>query len=217
LRALLPIALVLAACQPPVSVRGPSASVMPDLAANSTLKVQVDATYRLADESTRVFSWSGTAWIVDAKGTELVTAGHVCAASQPEAALVSAHYRLTDRKGIEYAATLVKRSDTPDLCILRTIPDIGSEMDISPRDPHYAEELAYVGAPLGIWGDGQVPIYFGHYAGGGMITTPATGGASGSAVWGSSGVVGVLVSGMPRFQNAVFMVSRAELVAFLAD
>lgn len=135
---------------------------------------------------------SGTAWIAhysrDFDMTFLVTAGHVCNADEPDEE-GERSYKLTSRFDKEFKATEVKRMFLKragkdedrwpiDLCLLQTSGYISQPLPIMARDPFYGERVFYVGAPLGIWGKGEAPMYEGLYSGGELVTLTGTGGAS---------------------------------------
>jgi hypothetical protein len=154
---------------------------------------------------------SGTAWVIRRTGdsVELMTAGHVCDT-------FGAAYDLLGRDSAHYPATVVSTSKDPDLCLLRAEPETpGMPLGLALAMPNYGDVVSYVGAPLGIWGDGMAPYYVGRYAGSNLVSIPGFGGASGSAVWTRQGVIGVLVSGYPRFPAMIHIVPLADIRAFL--
>lgn len=161
----------------------------------------------------------GTAWIVKNEAVSfLVTAGHVCEDGTS--------FTLTARDGTEYNALLVKKSPVADLCLLRSEFVIGPELMLSTEFPVYDEPVAAVGAPNGVYGCenggtldacGMAPISRGFYAGGNLVSMPMMGGNSGSAVFTSHGVVGVLVEGYRGFDSLSFIEPVDRLRTFLAD
>lgn len=151
---------------------------------------------------------SATAWVVrnEMGRSLLMTAGHAC----PDGAT----FELLARDGSRTVATRLAVSPDADLCAL-TAPQAGPPMAISRQDLYYDEPVAYVGAPARVFGDGRAPMFRGSYAGGDLITAPAAPGASGSAVFTTQGVVGVLVGIDPRLPGLTYMVPRSDLVKFM--
>lgn len=225
MRAAIAVLALLVACQSPMAPTAPAN------AAQSTFRVQVDSTVEtgllglgLVVEPGQSF---GTAWVAfnDRDSSYLVTAGHVCAKGIAEIPkelgggflMVDTTYTLRGQDSAEYPADLYVRSDEPDLCILKTRTVIGPAMFISGTNPYYDEPIAYVGAPAMVYGDGMAPMFRGTYAGGTLVTAPTAGGASGSAVFTSHGVIGVLVMVNRRFSSLTYIVSRQDLLAFLRE
>lgn len=204
------ILLALAACQFPA----PAAPLEPVDARDSTFRVDRQAFDVDLDEW--VDAGSGTAWV--ARDREyLVTAGHVCAGAGVSFTLVSA-------SGIRTPARVVKTHPVYDLCLLVADSPVGPALEVAPADPLYDEDVMAVGAPLGVFGCdggssldecGMAPISRGRYAGGNLVSMPMAGGNSGSAVFTSRGVIGVLVEGYRGFDSLSFIEPRSHLVNFL--
>lgn len=193
---------VLVACgfQPPVASGFPTDA---DRAAGATYRVEISVA--------GIPLGSGTAWILKRTddSVELMTAGHVC--DTP-----GASFDLMGRDSKHYRAVVVSAAKEPDLCILRAEPETpGMPLGLALNMPDYGDTVSYVGAPLGIWGDGMAPYYVGHYAGADLVSIPGFGGASGSAVWTKEGVIGVLVSGYRAFPEMIHIVPLVEIRAFL--
>lgn len=196
-------ALLAAACQYPA----PAAPVTPTRAVDSTFKVQLSV-------------GSGTAWIASSARdmTFLVTAGHVCdgiglalrLGLDPSIALVA-------RDGSKHRAVFMRRSGVADLCLIVSSGYLGPALPVAPADPAYDQPVAYVGAPAGVYGAGAAPLYRGSYAGGNVVTAPTAPGASGSAVFTSGGVIGVLVAVSSSFDALTMIEPRASLARFLSE
>lgn len=160
---------------------------------------------------------TGTAWIVehDHAYTYLMTAGHVCddmLAGMAEYKLIAKNTPV--KHHVEMAQQII-RAKEPDLCILKAPGDLGPSLLLSEGLPEYGEEIAYVGAPIGIYGQGVAPLYFGRYIGNRYISAPGFGGASGSAVFTPNGVFGVLVTYNATFNNILGFVPIQEIEDFL--
>jgi hypothetical protein len=201
------LALLLISCQ--VTASAPiSAPLSPTDARASTFRVDT------ADGT-------GTAWVVanETAGSHLVTAGHMCRNPLTD-------YTLVGYDGKTYTAQLERVSATHDLCLLATDGAVGPALSISPLDPIYDEPVMAVGAPNGVYGCdsgatiarcGMAPISRGWYAGGTLVSMPMVGGNSGSAVFTSGGVIGVLVEGYRGFDSLSFIEPRDHLLEFLAQ
>jgi hypothetical protein len=102
-----------------------------------------------------------------------------------------------------------------DLCALIAFEVVGPALPIARTAPYYDQPIAYVGAPATIYGDDMAPMFRGNYAGGSLVTAQTAKGASGSAVFTSDGVIGVLVGVSPRFDGLTFIESRTHLLQFM--
>lgn len=223
MRAITLLLVLLLGCQAPVAPSSPAN------AAHSTFRVQVDSvvdasSLGLGEVPLQSF---GTAWVIfnDRDASYLMTAGHVCEkalAEVPEElgggyVPVRTDYTLRAQDSSEYSAELYVRSDEPDLCLLRTRSVIGPAMAVSAQDVFYDEPVAYVGAPAMVYGDGMAPMFRGTYAGGNLVTIPTAGGASGSAVFTSHGVIGVLVMVNRHLNTLTYIVPRSDLLGFARE
>ena len=174
---------------------------------------------------------TGTAWVGHYSRalnvSFIMTAGHVCNAEEPDRE-GDRTYELESRFGDEYEAVelkrvFLKRTEKDlgrwpvDLCLLAIGGYIASPLPIMGRDPVYGERAYYVGAPKGIWGDGEAPMYQGYYSGGELVTITSTGGASGSALFTDEGVFGVLVAGVPGYPGASWFTNRTNILNFMED
>ena len=184
---LLSLLFFLGACQPAFAT--PLAPVKAVEAADSTYKVTGFVGEPLGHG---VEILSGTAWKV--RDDLLVTAGHVCAPYNgiPMSFRV---YNGADQSWAAEAVAIEYRASDPaiDLCLLKSIAP-GKPLPLA-REPAYGSAVLYVGAPKGIWGDGVRPVFQGWYSGGNVTRIHGAEGASGSALVGEQGVIGVLVKG----------------------
>jgi hypothetical protein len=176
----------------------------PEYAAPSTFQLEVER-----EEG----SYTGTAWIHKvADGlTYLITAGHLCGDKTGTFELVTQDGRR------QLAYPLDREVEGLDLCEVATPGVIGPPLLLAPGLPVYGAPVAYVGAPQGIWGDGMAPLYHGFYAGGDILSILTAPGASGSAILGTEGVIGVLVAVATRFPAVTWMVPVDDLRVFLAS
>lgn len=201
--AALAIVLLSAACQVPA----PEAPMTPEGAAASTFMVDSDV-------------GKGTAWVVSSSKdmTYLVTAGHVCDMRLTALAYgLSPDFRLVAQDGKQYPATFLHRDPIADLCLVTAPGYLGPALRVAAADAEYGTPVAYVGAPQGYFGEGVAPFYRGYAVGAGYMAIATAPGASGSAIFSSSGVVGVLVTVARGFDSVVGTEPRATLVKFLAD
>lgn len=193
---------------------------LPVYATDVPVSQAADSVYKITIVHDGVEIGSGTAWIAGVHDghTYLVTAGHVCSAAAGDGA-AEKHYILTGRdSGAPIAFDkLVGGEAGPDLCVVWTSGTFGKPMWLAADMPEYGAEVTYIGAPLGIYGDGVAPFYTGHYVGGNMVAMPAAGGASGGAIFTPAGVFGVLVSRARAFESATYFVPLDELKKFLAS
>lgn len=197
------VALIfLLACTSPVY------PVSPRSTADSTFMVTVS--YDGEDQ------WMGTAWIVanEDDKTQLVTAGHVCQ-DEPDAKFTVRNLTLMAQDGETFQAVERMHAEEPDLCLIEASGNIGRRLPLAQFMPEYGSAVAYVGAPLGIWGGGLAPLYKGYYAGGNLVSIAAAGGASGSALYTLDGVFGVLVRRTVRFESLTYIETLPDLKKFL--
>ena len=137
--------------------------------------------------------------------TIVITAGHVCD-SQVDTNKISEStqsVQVLDHKGIEHEAHTIMASQDDakggvDMCAL-WVPTLKEKgVKFSMFRPKVGQELYYMGAPEGIYHPPVVPLITGLYSGqldasNALISIPATGGSSGSAVMDMNNrVVGVL-------------------------
>lgn len=137
--------------------------------------------------------------------TVIITAGHVCSSAVDESKISSYTERVTvqDHKSIKHQAHVILSTQDNskgevDMCAL-WVPTLKSKgVDFSMFRPKVGQELYYMGAPEGIYYPPVVPLLTGLYSGqmdasNALVSIPATGGSSGSAVMDMNNkVVGIL-------------------------
>lgn len=209
MRHLLPLLLVAACLQPGIKAPAQPAAVTPELAKAATHQVLVQRNH----PDFGSYQTTGTAWVVASGEVRsfLITAGHVC---NPKAGDTVSGLTLVSSSKVHRPAHVMATLVDPDLCLLVTLGNAGPALPVAPEDPTWSTPVTYVGAPLAYWGS-TIPMYSGQYVGGDMITAPVAPGASGSAAWSSSGVIGVVARVAYGFPTAAFIVTRGELAAFL--
>ena len=172
---------------------------------------------------------SGMAINLLKKHMTVITAGHVCD-SQPSDKIENSTQLIyaidhTDTKHQAWPLHVSFHNSvgTSDLCIL-WVPTLNvKKIDVSRREPKIGEELYYIGAPLGIHHPPTVPIFKGIYsgpvdAGSGMVTFPAIGGSSGSAVLDKDfKIVGVVFAANRAFHHVSIITSYKSFKVFLSE
>ncbi len=137
--------------------------------------------------------------------TIVITAGHVCTSSVDEEKISSysesvyvQDYRGLNHQGHVILSTHDNSKGGVDMCAL-WVPTLKTRgVDFSMFRPRPGQELYYMGAPEGIYHPPVVPLLSGMYSGqidasNALISIPATGGSSGSAVMDMNNkVVGIL-------------------------
>lgn len=169
-----------------------------------------DGIYRIEAYTDGVLLGSGTAWATTTN--EVVTAGHVCAA-QDRAPNVT--FSLSDAHGGHIAVTPERYSDDPDLCLLKADRIVGRPLLVASQGPRYGAPIEYIGAPLGVYGDGVAPIFLGQYINSRMVSAPVAPGASGAPVFTQEGVFGVVVAVDRQFHHLSYIVPLNDLKGFL--
>ncbi len=137
--------------------------------------------------------------------TIVLTAGHVCESDVDEEK-ISAYMEevvVEDHRGMSHQAMVIKASQdnskgSVDMCAL-WVPTLKEKgVKFSSFRPRVGQELYYMGAPSGIYHPPVMPILTGIYSGqidasNALVSIPATGGSSGSAVMDlNNRIVGVL-------------------------
>ena len=137
--------------------------------------------------------------------TIILTAGHVCHSDVDESK-ISSHTQsvsVIDHKGLEHNAYVLKSTaddgkGSIDACAV-WVPTMKQKgIKFSMFEPRAGQELYYIGSPSGIYHPPVAPILTGIYGGqidvsNSLVSIPATGGSSGSAVMDlNNRVVGVL-------------------------
>jgi len=159
----------------------------------------------------------------------VLTAGHVCD-SQPTDSIdgVEQFVHIVDHLGMVHQAWVIHSSfynklGTSDLCLLWAPTLDVAKVNVSRTGADVGEELFYIGSPLGIHHPPTVPIFKGIYSGlvnpsSAMVTFPATGGSSGSAVLNKNmEVVGVLFAANREFHHVSIITSFQSLRIFIIE
>ena len=171
---------------------------------------------------------SGMAVNVFSNTMTVLTAGHVCD-TQPTEKIdkVTQLVYVVDHKETKHQAWPVLTSfynqvGSGDLCLL-WVPSLEvKKVSFAKSGPKIGDELYYIGAPLGIHHPPTVPIFKGIYSGpvdasSGLVTFPAAGGSSGSAVINKDGkIVGVVFAANPNFHHVSLISSFSSLKIFLS-
>ena len=148
---------------------------------------------------------SGTVMNVIENQTIAITAGHVCNSQVDEEKISNFQEQVVvqDHRGIKHQAHVILSSHDDskgevDMCAL-WVPTLKTKgVEFSTFRPRPGQELYYMGAPEGIYHPPVVPLLTGLYSGkmdasNALISIPATGGSSGSAVMDMNNkVVGIL-------------------------
>jgi hypothetical protein len=112
-----------------------------------------------------------------------------------------------DSQGNIHESVESKLTDSPDLCIIRTVGEWGVPVKLSDREPEYGERVISMAAPEGIFESNMVLVFEGRYSGqtssgDKIFTIPCAPGSSGSAVLDKNGnIVSVIHSAAKNFQN----------------
>jgi len=137
--------------------------------------------------------------------TIIITAGHVCSSDvdDDKISIYKEEVTVHDHKNTRHQAHVILSTQDNskgevDMCAL-WVPTLKSKgVDFSMFRPKAGQELYYMGAPEGIYYPPAVPMLVGLYSGqmdasNALISIPATGGSSGSAVMDMNNkVVGIL-------------------------
>lgn len=167
---------------------------------------------------------SGSGTVVAVKGNKslILTAGHVCHDEKEitikdpsdetktvDLPVIIIDFTVTNSDGEKFEhATIVKKDDLNDLCVLEVTGITGPVMKLASKLPEVGSKIYYAGAPAGIWFPPAVPIFVGIYDGLAkddspygkfMFSMPVIGGASGSGVVYGGRLVGVVVQGYTKF------------------
>lgn len=137
--------------------------------------------------------------------TIVITAGHVCTSEvdQDKIQSYSEHVEIQDYRGLFHQAHVILSSHDDgkgnvDMCALWAPTLKTKGVKFSMFEPKIGQELYYMGAPQGVYHPPVVPLLMGLYSGeidasNSLISIPATGGSSGSAIMDvNNRVVGVL-------------------------
>jgi S1-C subfamily serine protease len=159
----------------------------------------------------------------------VITAGHVCESDvdKDKITLYSEAVTVIDHTGREHNTHVIKATPddgkgSVDMCAL-WVPTLKEEgVDFSRFRPRPGQELYYVGSPAGIYHPPVAPILTGIYSGqidasNSLISIPAVGGSSGSAVMDiNNNVVGVLWAAH-NFSNVSIMTNWDASALFLHE
>ena len=172
-------------------------------------------------------SGSGMAINLDGNLMTVITAGHVCD-SQPSKLIDRSIQivQVVDYNGNLHQAWVLNKSfinkqGDSDHCIL-WVPTLNvPKLEISNKKPKIGDRLRYLGAPLGVYHFPTVAIFEGIFSGNvdeaaALVTFPAIGGASGSAVVNSENeVVGILFASTPKFHHLTLITNYTSLKQFI--
>lgn len=163
----------------------------------------------------------------DERGSEILTAGHVCDTSDLTGGAV---------EGVEFKISIlamatngerfnsvVKRIDTSIDCCLLLAEDMNRWKPIRIRTspPEYAEKLYNMASPLGVATPDMLPLLEGRYSGDvnfrrSAYTIPAAPGSSGSPIFDKRGkLIGMIHSVYIRFPFLSFGPTHEKLLEFL--
>ena len=174
-------------------------------------------------------SGSGMAIFVEKNKMTVVTAGHVCDA-QPDLNKVNKHSQITnviDFNGRIHQAWKVHHSfvdgaGSGDHCLL-WVPTLEvPRVSVARKTPTIGERVRYLGAPLGVYHYPTVAIFEGIFSGivdasSSLVTFPAIGGASGSAVLNENGeIIGILFASTERFHHLTLITNHKSFLSFLS-
>lgn len=165
--------------------------------------------YKIMAYQDGVKQWSGTGWMV-AEG-KMMTAGHVC----DDEGELGFTFRAFNKWNQSYPVKVIRFSHDPDLCIMDAKNVPGTPLSLT-LPPSYGSTVWYVGAPLGIYGDGVAPFAQGFYIGHNMCMIAGYPGASGSPMFTEDGVFGVLVAGW-RGTELIEVESFFSIAEFLSE
>jgi S1-C subfamily serine protease len=161
--------------------------------------------------------------------TIVITAGHVCQSEVDRSKISSYNEEVTveDYKGRIHQAIVIKSSQdnsigSVDMCAL-WVPTLKEKgVKFSMFRPKIGQELYYMGAPQGIYHPPVMPILTGIYSGqidasNALVSIPATGGSSGSAVMDlNNKVVGILWAAH-NFHHVAIMTNWDASAIFLYE
>ena len=163
--------------------------------------------------------------------TFILTAGHVCDMKMPlkleqKYSLISLNLRIVGHDGIYRDAEIHKIAEDykngKDLCLLKIERVEFPNLKLSSGAPEMGEKVYSMSAPIGVYDPPTVPFLTGHYSGNlsnkyhGLVSIPAKGGSSGSAVLNSRGaVVGVIFAVNKAFNRITIIVNHETLEIFL--
>ena len=174
-------------------------------------------------------SGSGMAIFLEKNKMTVVTAGHVCDA-QPDPNKIDKFTQVTnviDFNGRIHQAWKVHHSfldgvGSSDHCLL-WVPTLEvPKIKVAQKTPTAGERVRYLGAPLGVYHYPTVAIFEGIFSGivdasSSLVTFPAIGGASGSAVLNTDGeIIGILFASTERFHHLTLITNHKSFLLFIS-
>lgn len=173
-----------------------------------------------------VFSGTGFGIAHDMASTYILTAGHICSnlGSNPvtgeEPPPHTATFKVVDRMGDEYPATVYSISDEQDLCLLKTETRLQITR-IAKDSPQPGEIIHYSGYPTGMYILNGLNYFDGRFSGSTpdgnhLYSMAVAAGASGSPVYNNDGeVIGLVSAVLVDFHHISIGVGRENILAFL--
>ncbi len=165
----------------------------------------------------------------------VLTAGHVCITEVTKemmqtVAEFSVKLYVQNYTGKLYTAEVIhedyrRDKDANDLCLLRLRKVNHINVKLGAEDPVVGERVYAMSSPVGLYHPPAVPLLEGRYSGkiaeynkAGLVTIPAVGGSSGSAVLNADmQIVGLIYAAAQGFENASIMVNLSEIIKFLDE
>jgi len=173
-----------------------------------------------------VFSGTGFGIAHEMGSTYVLTAGHICSnlSSNPvtgeEPPPHTSTFKLFDREGNEYPATVYSISDEQDLCLLETETRLRITK-IAKDNPQPGDVIHYSGYPTGMYILNGLNYFDGRFSGADpdgnhLYSMPVTSGASGSPVYNNDGeVIGLVSAVLVEFHHISIGVGRENILEFL--
>ncbi len=167
------------------------------LLSKSIVRIDItNAVYK--DKKIDFKSYSGTGVVLDSRqnGSLILTVSHLCALTE---SLVS-HVMVLNNENQSTNGTPVYQNVTNDLCIMKTEKPIGLPIKFAKIMPPLWAKVIYLGAPVGMFGNGLSYVGEGRYFGlkendkitSGYASVPSTMGASGSGLFYKGKLIGII-------------------------